>query len=104
MEETIKIQGEAGLGNRTHIGRVARIRLLEGPRDRHRRARVAVAATRHAHLRARDVELRDPRRPRVVDGQRLDPQQVLAVGDARRDGARVRVWLEQVWWEGEASS
>ena len=75
----------------THVGRVSWVGRLERPRDLDGRARGRAAAARHLDLRAADVEL--GRAARVVDGQRLDPQQVLAVLDALGDGVLVRVFL-----------
>lgn len=42
-----------------------------------------------AILTAGDIELGDSRGPRVVDGERLDAQKILAVGDARGECPRV---------------
>lgn len=72
------------------VGSVAGIRLLERAGDGDGRAGRAGTAARHLDLRARDVELRDSRRPRVVDGELLDAQQVLARGQAVGDGHVVR--------------
>lgn len=75
----------------THIGRVARVGRLEGAGDLDRRARAGVAAAaRHVELCTADVELRGG--ARVMDGQRLDPQQVLAAPNARRDVVLVGAW------------
>lgn len=75
---------------KTHVGSVARIGSLEGAGDLHG-GRVGVATARDADLGACDVELRHV--ARVVDRQRLDAQQVLAVLDALGDAGRVVTWV-----------
>lgn len=72
-----------------YVGGVARVGVLEGTRDEGGGPRVAAAAAGDGHLRARDVELRDAGRPGVVDGERLDAEQIVARRDARGDLAGV---------------
>lgn len=78
-------------GVTAHVRRIPRVAGLEGTRDLHGRARAGVPPACHVNLRAADVELRDA--TRVVDGQRLDAQQILAVLDALGDGVLVRVCM-----------
>ena len=85
---------EGVVWRKTYVGGVARVSGLEGARDGHGRARVAAAAARDGDLRAGDVELRDARRPGVVDAEGLDADQVVARGDAARDRERVGAWEE----------
>lgn len=73
-----------------NVDGVAGVRLLERAGDGNSRAGRAGAAARDLHLGARDVELRDAGRPRVVDAKLLDAQQVLAGGKAVGDGHVVR--------------
>jgi hypothetical protein len=55
---------------------------MEGTGDGNRRPELRGPATRDRDLRARYIELRDSRRPGIVDRQRLDAQEVIPVGDA----------------------
>jgi hypothetical protein len=68
---------------KTYIGSISRISSLERPRNTDRSRIRSPRATSNTDLRAADVELR--RASRVVDGQRLDAEEVLAVLDAPRD-------------------
>jgi hypothetical protein len=73
----------------THIGSVARVGRLEGTGDLDDRAgRLGPRGARDVDLGAADVELR--RAAWVVDAERLDAQQVLAVGNALGDVVGVR--------------
>jgi hypothetical protein len=68
---------------------VSWVRVLERAGDRHRRAQVGRPASSHCDLCTLDVELRDSRGPRVVNGQLLDTQEVFPVRDALREVERV---------------
>jgi len=67
----------------TYIGRVAGVGGLEGARDLDGRARGGAATPGDVDLSAAHIEL--GRAARVVDGQALDPQEVLAIRNALGD-------------------
>jgi hypothetical protein len=71
-----------------YISSVARVGGLDKAGDLGRRRGRGRAAARHLDLGAGDVELR--RAARVVDGEGLDAEEVLARRDARGDRARIR--------------
>lgn len=80
----------------THVDGVARVGLLESARNRDGRAGVDVAAAGDGDLGAGDVELGDTRRPRVVDAELLDAEQVVSWRDARRNRSSVVSWREKI--------
>lgn len=79
-----------GRGHRTHIGGVAGVGSLEAARNQARGGGRLVAAAGDVDLRAADVEL--GRAAGVVDAERLNTQQIFAVGDAFGDVGGVRDW------------
>jgi len=72
----------------TYVGRVARVGSLDEARDLARRRGARASAAHDIDLSAAHVEL--GRAARVVNAQRLDPEQVLAARDALGDVVRVR--------------
>lgn len=72
-----------------YINHIPRLSAIDPARNRDQRAWSPRPATRHGDLRALDVELRDAGRVRVVDGELLDAQDVVAVGEGGGDGVGV---------------
>ena len=85
----------AGLGRKegyiSHVDGVAGVGRLESSRDGNG-CGVGAAAAGDGDLGALDVELRDARRPGVVDGELLDAKQVVTRGDAAGDRGGVGAW------------
>ena len=73
----------------SYVDGVAWVGVLEGAWDGHGRAGAGAAAAGYRDLGAGDVELRGAGRVGVVDGQGLDTEEVVAVGNAARDDTAI---------------